>query len=147
VRAAQRITGAILLLFGLAAAFWIVPAQTEPGFGGAGALPPSFMPTAGALTLAIFGALIALTGGGDPRQAPSPFADPAWRRGAIGLALLLLCGLIFAHVSALLALAMLAVLAMVLLGERRPIMLLAMAGGVAAFFHLFVERLLGNTLP
>lgn len=147
MRSADLTAAAVLVVFGLVVAFVVVPAQTSIGFGGTGGLSSAFMPTLAALTVSGLGALLALSLLRRRTDGPKAEEDADGRRVLLTAATTVACVLVFEFVGALVAIALLAAATAAILGERRPVPLVLLTGGTTAFFHVFVERLLGMPLP
>lgn len=137
---ADRLSGAFFLLFGLAMYFVVIPGYVEQTDGRN--LAPSTMPNVVALVIAVCGGLLVLK--------PTTHQAPDARYFAISTAFVaILAGGIYAiswvgfeYVASPLALVI-----MLMIGERRPLWLLAGAAVMPAAIWFLVTQLLERALP
>ena len=137
---ADRASGALFMIFGLAMVFYIVPTYVEPVEGGN--LSPDTLPRAYSVALALFGAILVIRPGQHETQDVTYFV-----RAAIFTAILAASVYAMTWVGFLPVAPVLALILMLMVGERRPLWLLAGVVGVPATIWLLVTQLLDRTLP
>ncbi|PHR96898.1 MAG: hypothetical protein COA78_28140 [Blastopirellula sp.] len=136
----DRASGLFFLIFGLVMYFFVIPSQVE--LDEAGMLRPDTLPNALSVIIAICGAFVALK--------PAQVTLPPPRQMALTLVYVaLLCVAIYAmayfgfvYVSPVLAL-----LIMLMIGERRPLWLLGGVLVLPSTIWFFVAQLLERSLP
>ncbi len=136
----DRATGAFFLLFGLAMYFLVIPLYVEQVEDGN--LAPNTLPNAVSLVIAVCGGLLVLK--------PTGHRPPNWRRFAVtaihvfvlGAAIYAMTWFGFVYVAPLLALIL-----MLMIGERRPLWLVAGVIIMPAAIWFFVTQLLDRALP
>ena len=136
----DRLTGAFFLLFGLAVYFLVIPTYVEQVEGGN--LAPNTLPNAISIVIAVCGGLLMLKP--TTHQPPSGryFLKTAMYVAILAAAIYVMSWFGFIYVAPVLALVM-----MLIIGERRPLWL---AGGVIAMpaaIWFFVVQLLDRALP
>jgi len=112
----ERVVGGLLAAAGLATAFWIIPAQTEPT--PTAALPARAVPTVAAIGIAICGLLQAFK----PIPIPNPAQEIA-RKTVLAIAICALTWFGLALFGFEVTAPLLAIGLMLLMGERRPLWL------------------------
>jgi putative tricarboxylic transport membrane protein len=136
----NRLSGVVMLVFGLAMVFVVIPAQTETV--DYGRMAPATFPSVVAGLLALFAAIhVAL-----PTGTVDVSAGDAGRAAlilALGAGALWLMG----RWGYLLVAPALCALLMVMLRERRPLWLAISVVGVPGLIWLIVDKLLGRALP
>jgi len=136
----DRATGAFFVLFGLAMYFLVIPTYVEQVDGGN--LAPDTLPNAISIVIAICGVLLMFK--------PTGHRPPDWRHFAltgiyvaiIGAAVYAMTWFGFIYVAPVLAL-----LLMLMIGERRPLWLAAGVVAVPGAIWFFVTQLLDRALP
>lgn len=137
---ADRMSGAFFFLFGLAMYFLVIPEHVE--FSDEGSIAPNTMPNIISLVIAFCGALLILK----PTPHPLPEARSFVLTGvyigimAAGVYAMSLFG--FEFVGPVLAL-----IIMLMIGERRPLLLGAGAVLMPLIIWFLVTQLLGRVLP
>lgn len=138
--AADRITGAFFMMLGLALFFYVIPEFVEDPQGGS--LSPRTMPNVVAWVLAVCGALLIIR----PTDHTAPdvrfFAQATAYVAVLGTAIYAMSLVGFLYVAPVLAL-----LIMLMIGERRPLWLLSGVVVVPAAIWFLVTQLLERALP
>lgn len=136
----DRLCGLFFVLFGLMLFFYLIPTQIEPV--DYGAIRPKTMPQILAVIIAVFGFILMVKPADGSNLQPMP-----WGRSSLivavlsgGLWLISLFGFIF--VAPFLALVL-----MVIMGERRPLWLGLGVVGMPALIWFAVTILLERPLP
>ena len=138
--AADRASGAFILVFGLVLYFWIIPNYVEDATGGS--ITPKLMPDAYAIILTISGAVLMLK----PTQHQTP--DLRYFATTLAYVVVLSLGVYatslfgFEYTAPVLALAI-----MWMIGERRPLWLVSGVVLIPALIWFLVTFVLGRTLP
>jgi putative tricarboxylic transport membrane protein len=139
-RNADRASGLFFLLSGLALYLFIIPAYVEQAEGGW--VHPDTIPNAVAIVLALGGAALALRPSRHQIQEASEFARAGLYFALLMAGLLLMGQFGFVYVAPPLALAV-----MLMIGERRPLWLIAGAAAMPAAIWLLVVQVLDRALP
>lgn len=138
--AADRMTGAFFLILGLALFFYVIPEYVEDPDGGN--LSPRTMPNVVAWVLAVCGGLLVIK----PTDHAAPdmrfFAQATVFVVVLGAAIYAMTWVGFLYVAPVLAL-----MIMLMLGERRPLWLAAGVVVVPAAIWFLVTQLLERALP
>ena len=113
-----RLTGAFFVLFGLAVYFLIIPAYVEQVDGGN--LAPNTLPNAVSIVIAVCGALLMLKPTAHEPPNGRYFAAAAVYVAVLGAAIYAMSWFGFVYVASILALIL-----MLMIGERRPLWLAA----------------------
>ncbi len=140
MREADRWSGLVCLLFGVALYVAIIPWQVETV--SYGWLRPRTLPRALAVIIALCGLWLMLVPSGDARPVGTPWLRAGLFAGLLIAGLWLISRLGFVWVAPVLALAI-----MVLSGERRPLWLVLGAAGLPLAIWWTVTVLLERTLP
>lgn len=137
---ADRVSGAFFLLLGLALFFLIIPAQVETPDGGN--LAPETVPKYIAIVIAVCGALMVIKPTEHQTQDLRAFMLTGAYTGvlAIGIYAMSLFG--FEYVAPVLSLAI-----MLMIGERRPLWLVAGVIVMPLLIWFLVTYPLGRSLP
>ncbi|WP_322867491.1 tripartite tricarboxylate transporter TctB family protein [Aquicoccus sp. G2-2] len=137
---AKRIEGLLFVGFGLLLYFIVIPRQTD-SFD-YGWLKPDTVPNAMAAVLFLCGIWLALFPTGHEREDPRQTLQAAMYMGVIALGVFIVSLFGFLYVAPFLALVI-----MVLIGERRWFWLLLGVAGVPTLIWFAVEVLLHRPLP
>ncbi|MEY8841838.1 tripartite tricarboxylate transporter TctB family protein [Cribrihabitans sp. XS_ASV171] len=140
MREADRWSGLVCLLFGVALYAAIIPWQVETV--GYGWLRPRTLPRVLAVVIALCGLWLMVAPSGDARPGEVPWLRAGLFAGLLIAGLWLIARFGFLWVAPLLALAI-----MVLSGERRPLWLILGAAGLPLAIWAVVVVLLERTLP
>jgi putative tricarboxylic transport membrane protein len=136
----NRLSGVVVAVFGILLLFWIIPRHTEPVHFGW--LRPATLPDVTAVVIIISGIIHVLF----PSGTAELDVQPAMRAGLFFV--ISLAGLfIMNHLGFLIAAPLLAIALMLLVGERRPIWLLAGAVMVPLGIWISIELILKRPLP
>ncbi|MEJ2097287.1 MAG: tripartite tricarboxylate transporter TctB family protein [Deltaproteobacteria bacterium] len=136
----NRLSGIVVVVFGILLLFWIIPRHTEPEHFGW--LRPATLPDVTAVVMVISGIIHVLF----PVGTAKFDVRPAMRAGLFFL--ISLAGLfIMHHLGFLIAAPLLAMVLMLMVGERRPIWLLAGAVMVPLGIWISIELILKRPLP
>jgi putative tricarboxylic transport membrane protein len=136
----NRLSGIVVVVFGILLLFWIIPRHTEPAHFGW--LRPATLPDVTAVVMVISGIIHVLF----PVGTAKFDVRPAMRAGLFFL--ISLAGLfIMHHLGFLIAAPLLAMVLMLMVGERRPIWLLAGAVMVPLGIWISIELILKRPLP
>ena len=136
----DRASGAFFLLFGLALYFLIVPASVEQVDGGN--LAPETLPNAVSLVIALCGGLLILKPTSQQLPDTRYLIRTAVNAGVLALAIYAMSWFGFEYVGPVLALVL-----MLMIGERRPLWLIVGAIVMPASIWFFVVQLLDRALP
>ena len=147
MRRANVLSGVVLALFGLAMLFVVIPWQIEPG--PSGMVSPRLVPNMMMTLIVGLAALLVVT---NLRAAAlDPDEEPPITRAE--LAALVKIGAVFALgiglyllVSPLVAGVALVVSALLVLGERRPLVIVAMPAGLILSIWLLFYKVLGTAI-
>lgn len=137
---ADRVTGAFFLFFGLALVFLVIPEYVEDAEGGN--LSPKTMPIVVAWIIAICGGLLVIKP--TTHQAPNGrfFARALAYVAVLGLSIYAMSLVGFLYVAPVLALVI-----MLMIGERRPLWLGIGVVLIPAAIWFLVTQLLERALP
>jgi putative tricarboxylic transport membrane protein len=137
---ADRITGAFFLLFGLALYFMIIPLQVETGESSF--LAPDTIPNALSVIIAFCGTLLMIRPADQTPQMMAYFLRTAVYVAVISSSLYAMSVFGFLYVAPVLALVL-----MLMIGERRPIWIIAGAFGMPMLIWFLVVHVLERGLP
>tara|TARA_R110000751_G_scaffold234229_5_gene335616 strand:- start:1599 stop:2024 length:426 start_codon:yes stop_codon:yes gene_type:complete len=137
---ADRVSGTLFLVFGLALYFLIIPGYVEIATDGN--ISPNTMPNILAVILALLGGLLVFKPTLHSTQTMRSFAITAAYVAilVVGIYAMSLFG--FVYVGPVMALAI-----MLMIGERRPLWLVSGVVAMPALIWFFVVYVLGRALP
>lgn len=136
----KRIEGLLIAALGVALYTYIIPHHTETVEYGW--LKPHTVPNVVAVVLMLCGVDLALRPPKQEQEDPVQMARALMYLGVVSAGVLAIAWVGFLDVAPVLALVL-----MLLIGERRPLWLLAGVAGVPAFIWFCVEILLQRPLP
>ena len=136
----DRLSGLFFLFLGIALYVAIIPAHVEPSQGGS--IAPNTVPNFVAIVLSICGFLLAVKPTDYETQSPKYFGLALLYIVTISLGLYAISLFGFLIVAPILALVL-----MLLMGERRPLWLVAGTVGTPFTIWLFVAQFLDRSLP
>lgn len=137
---ADRLSGGLFLLFGLALFFAVIPAQTEAV--DSGNLAPATLPRILAVVIGACGAALLFKPTAHRTQGRMRMALAGLYAGLLALGIYAMSFVGFVYVAPPLALAI-----MWLIGERRPLWLVAGVALMPAVIWFLVTQALGRALP
>ena len=147
MRRANVVSGVVLAMFGLLMLFVIVPWQIEPGPDGM--LSPSLMPNLMLILITGLAVLLAINSLRE-RAAETDEAPPISGAELVAMfkigAIFALALVLYLWVSPLAAGAALIVGALVVLGERRPLVIVAMPAGLLLALWFLFYKVLGTAI-
>ena len=139
-RNVDRATGAFFLVFGLLLYFVIIPVHVE--FIEGGWILPETIPNAVAIVLGVCGALLMLKPTIQRVQSSTEFLNACLYFGLLAVGLF-----IMSHVGFVYAAPLIALVLMLLIGERRPLWLGLGVVAVPAVIWVMVVQVLDRPLP
>ncbi|MES0827383.1 tripartite tricarboxylate transporter TctB family protein [Ruegeria sp. SCP11] len=137
---ADRASGLFFLFFGLALYWFIIPTFVEQVEGGW--VHPDTVPNAVAIVLSLCGALLILRPTKHHTQEASEFVRAGLYFGLLMVALVLLGRFGFVYIAPIIALVI-----MLLIGERRPFWLVCGVVGMPGAIWFLVVQVLDRALP
>jgi putative tricarboxylic transport membrane protein len=136
----NRLSGVVVVVFGLILLFWIIPRHTEPvDFGW---LRPTTLPNITAVVMVIAGIIHALFPAGT-----SEFDARSAARAGLFFVISVAGLFLMRHAGFLLSAPLLVLVLMLMIGERRPLWLLAGVVMVPLGIWSAIELLLRRPLP
>jgi len=133
-------TGTFFFLFGLAMYFAVIPWQVETGESGH--LAPDTIPNAVAITVSLCGMLLMIRTTDQVSRTPANFLRTVFYVAVLAGSHYAMSLFGFMYVSPVLALVL-----MLMIGERRPVWIIAGAIGMPALIWFFVAQVLERGLP
>ena len=137
---ADRLSGAFFLLFGLAMYFLIIPTYVE--FTDEGNIAPGTMPNWISIIITLCGAALIVKPTGHENQNIRSFLITGAYVAVLGAGIFAMSLFGFVYIGPVLALTI-----MLLIGERRPLWLVAGFVVMPAIIWFFVIHILGRVLP
>jgi putative tricarboxylic transport membrane protein len=149
VRMANLLSGIVLLVFGVALLFWVIPWQVEESFGGE--VSPRLLPQICAIGIAVLSIVLIASNATRPSQDDSKDADApiSWveSRAMFVIAGLLGAGIwLFTLVGPVVASAVLIVGILFAMGERRVIPFVAIPSVLIGGSYILFYKILGTAI-
>ena len=141
---ADLISGVLLMVFGLALLFWIIPAQTDQDTGAA--VPPDLLPQICAVGITILAGILtvnAARGATPPNKAPKL---SEWSAMVGVLAIVIIGTVLFSHVHTAVGGFFVSVATMLYMGERRWYLLIALPSALVLSIYLLFYEFLGTAI-
>lgn len=136
----DRVSGLLILLFGVALYTLIIPTYVDQVDGGW--VRPNTMPNAIAIVLSVCGAMLMLRPTQQSTRELSEHVKAGLYFGLLMIGLLFMRRFGFAYIAPIIALSI-----MLLIGERRPLWLIAGVVGMPAAIWVLVVHVLERSLP
>ena len=141
---ADLISGILLMVFGLAMLFWIIPAQTDQDTGAA--VPPDLLPQICVVGITILAGILtvnAARGTTPPSKAPKL---SEWSALVGVLAIVIVGTVLFTHVHTAVGGFFVSLATMLYMGERRWYLLIALPSVLVLSIYLLFYEFLGTAI-
>lgn len=141
---ADLIAGVLLMVFGLALLFWIIPMQTDHNTGAA--VTPDLLPNVCALGITILAAILSLNSLRSITQEEEPPKNSEWAAMGAVVVIIMAGAALFEYVHPAVAGFLVTIATMLYMDERRWYLLIGLPGGLVLAIYLLFYELLGTAI-